>query len=490
MPTKNSLNSSQLEQHLTEAQTRAEKGDYASAVKAVAEAKTLAPKNIYVLAFEKQVELLSALAAAKSLTDEQRTDILESIPSIIERALESSLSPGAPAGIPALKSGGDATKEKKEKAAAHEWLKYFQHAHEYIRKGEYQNALAEIRRVYIIDPSNSIARDFEKKFEALDRMKRGDSFRMPPPPTPPVPVPGSSPAAVTPQPPSGPPPDNVDHPSIMTEEWSSRRQPKQDTRQQPHPPGKTIVKKKKGSALLIVLILLALVVLGAVTYIYYQQINSKKPPITSLPPPATEKFIGAPSEAAEQNFLVSNDDSSSGNPKVTELAVNQSPPPAAKPAAQEEVKNPGPSTAAPSREKGDGSRTPEFLQSKKRESTPPLMASQAQPGVKEPAPQGKTEDTAAPAPFVAIEKQARIIRLEKPKFSTQKFLIGVEGQVVIQVRIDATGKPVQCVTLKSTNDMLIQPVVDAVMASQYAPAEMTTGPVASWLTIPFRFASR
>ena len=180
MPTKNSLNSSQLEQHLTEAQTRAEKGDYASAVKAVAEAKTLAPKNIYVLAFEKQVELLSALAAAKSLTDEQRTDILESIPSIIERALESSLSPGAPAGIPALKSGGDATKEKKEKAAALEWLKnqYFQHAHEYIRKGEYQNALAEIRRVYIIDPSNSIARDFEKKFEALDRMKRGDSVRM------------------------------------------------------------------------------------------------------------------------------------------------------------------------------------------------------------------------------------------------------------------------------------------------------------------------
>jgi TonB family protein len=118
------------------------------------------------------------------------------------------------------------------------------------------------------------------------------------------------------------------------------------------------------------------------------------------------------------------------------------------------------------------------------------MASQAQPGLKPVTPQPKTEDTAGPAPFVAIEKQARIIRLEKPKFSTEKFLIGVEGQVVIQVRIDATGKPVQSVTLKSTNDMLIQPVIDAVMASQYAPAEMTTGPVASWLTIPFRFASR
>ena len=118
------------------------------------------------------------------------------------------------------------------------------------------------------------------------------------------------------------------------------------------------------------------------------------------------------------------------------------------------------------------------------------MASQAQPRLKEPAPTQKNPDTATPAPFVAIEKQARIIRLEKPKFSAQRFLIGIEGQIVVQVRIDATGKPVQSITLKCTNDMLIQPAIDAVMASQYAPAEMTTGPVASWLTIPFRFASR
>jgi TonB family protein len=123
------------------------------------------------------------------------------------------------------------------------------------------------------------------------------------------------------------------------------------------------------------------------------------------------------------------------------------------------------------------------------------MATQAQPDVKQPdvkvpASQPKGDDTASPAPFVAIEKQARIIRLETPKFTTHGFQVGVQGQVVIQVRIDEMGKPVQTVTLKSTNDQLIQPVVDAVMASQFAPAEMTTGPVASWLTIPFRFATR
>jgi tetratricopeptide (TPR) repeat protein len=486
MPTENSLNSSHLEQHLTEARTRAEKGEYAAAVKAVQEAKSLAPKNVYVLAFEKQAEQLSTLDAARNLTEEQRTDILESIPSIIERALESSLSPGAPAGIPALISGGDATKEKKEKAAALEWLKnqYFQHAHEYIRKGEYQHALSEIRRVYIIDPANSIAQEFEKQFEALDKLKRGDSFRMYSPAS--APAPQSSPEAVTPRPQSGPPPGLAVPPPVTTGESLPPQQVKHEPVHPPRVPEKR-EEKKKGSAPLIVLILLALAVLGAVMYIYYQRNQNKNRPVTTLPPPSSEQFIGAPAEAAEQNFIVSNDDSRLGTPQVTALAANAAPPPAAK---EREKKSPGPSNAAQARENASGPLTPPVTRQDTPESSPPVMATQAQPGGKEPALQPKTEDTATPAPFVAIEKQARIIRLEKPKFSTQRFLVGVGGQVVIQVRIDATGKPVQTVTLKSTNDMLIQPVIEAVMASQYAPAEMTTGPIASWLTIPFRFASR
>ena len=488
MPTKDSVNSSHLEQHLTEARTCAEKGDYAAAVKALGEAKSIAPKNIYVLAFEKQAEQLSALAGAKSLTDEQRTDILESIPSIIERALESSLTPGPPTAISALKPGGDATQEKKDKAAALEWLKnqYFQHAHEYIRKGEYQNALAEIRRVYIIDPSNSIALDFEKKFEALDQMKRGDPLRTSPPAS--ERLSQISPGTVTPHPPSGSPPGDANATPMVTGESPSPRVQRHDHPIPSHPPPEMRKAKKRGSLLLIVLIFLALVVLGAVIYIYYQRNSSRlRPIITSLPPSSSERFIGAPAETAEQSFVVSNDDSSSGTPRVTELAVNEPPPPAEK---DQEKKHTGPSTIAPSTEKGAPSRALPVIHEKKQESSPPLMASQAQPGLKEPVVQPKNEDTASPVPFVAIEKQARIIRLQKPKFSAQRFLIGVEGQVVIQVRIDETGKPVQTVTLKCTNDMLIQPAIEAVMASQYAPAEMTTGPVASWLTIPFRFASR
>jgi len=486
MPTTNNLDSSHLERHLAEAQDRAEKGEFDAAVRAVREAKTLAPKNVYVLAFEKQAEQLHELDSAGTLTEEQRTDILESIPSIIERALESSRSPGTVTDISALKAAPGATQDKKEKAAALEWLKnqYFQHAHEYIRKGEYQNALAEIRRVYIIDPTNAIASDFEKQFEALAQMKRGETLRV----YPTAAAPGKEPGAgeATEPPASGSDGASTEPTPVLTEEWSSPRDAKRDAAHHAQPQAKPRV-SKKASTLLIALILLALCVLGVLLYVYYQRNVFKKAAVTSLAPPTSEQFIGAPVETAEQNFLVSNGDAGSGTPEVTALAANESPP---APAGATAKKSPGPAKPAPPRENkappsvppGSGGQTPA--------ASPPVMATQTQPDPKPSATPPATEDTVAPAPFVAIEKPARIIRLEKPKISSEGFLTGIEGQIVVQVRIDPTGKPVQTVTLKSTNDLLIQPVIDAVMASQYAPAEMTTGPVASWLTIPFRFASK
>ena len=68
--------------------------------------------------------------------------------------------------------------------------------------------------------------------------------------------------------------------------------------------------------------------------------------------------------------------------------------------------------------------------------------------------------------------------------------MGIEGQIVVGVQIDAAGKPVDTVTMKCTNDLLIDPVLEAVRSSEYAPAEMAGGPVASWLTIPFKFAKK
>ena len=157
---------------LATARDRVEAGSYADALASVREAKQLQPRNVYVLAFERQVEQLLELSAAGKLGDDERLDIVESIPGIMDRALEGpGEQPPSPAPAPDAASLEQA---RAERAAAHEWLKnqYFQHAHEYVKKGEYEHALAEIRRVFIIDPGNKIARDFELQIDELTHIKR------------------------------------------------------------------------------------------------------------------------------------------------------------------------------------------------------------------------------------------------------------------------------------------------------------------------------
>jgi tetratricopeptide (TPR) repeat protein len=157
--------------HLSDAQAQTEAGRFQDALATLKKAKSLEPRNVYVLAFEKQVEQLVELSDMKILTDEQKSDILDSIPGIIERALEPTATEGKALTIGGRLAETQATleRERAEKTAALDWLKnqYFQHAHEYVRKGEYQNALTEIRRVYIIDPANRIAKDFEQQIEQL-----------------------------------------------------------------------------------------------------------------------------------------------------------------------------------------------------------------------------------------------------------------------------------------------------------------------------------
>ncbi|HXX64081.1 MAG TPA: hypothetical protein VEO56_09810, partial [Bacteroidota bacterium] len=62
MTTKDETGLSPLSRHLGEAQRHAESGNYTGAISAVRQAKSLAPKNVYVLAFEKQAEQLNELS--------------------------------------------------------------------------------------------------------------------------------------------------------------------------------------------------------------------------------------------------------------------------------------------------------------------------------------------------------------------------------------------------------------------------------------------
>jgi tetratricopeptide (TPR) repeat protein len=483
MPVQENREASLIQLHLTEAHSKAESGDFGGALEEVREAKSLEPKNVYILAFEKQTEQLQELASTNSLTDDQRADILESLPSIIERAVESPVTPEKAGQPGTVKPTVDAQHEKLEKAAALDWLKnqYFQHAHEYIRKSEFQHALAEIRRVYIIDPDNKSARDFEKQITELSKLRPDQR------PKSQVDLLGTSPPK--PIPAAANPLGDADSTPMMTEEWSS---PQQLLRQPPKSASRSAPKKRKGNSILIFFIFVAFVGLVLALLWYYQRnILSRKPAEKpSLPPPAAEQYLRSAPRTAERSYVVSTAarQGEEGEVGVTELAAGS---PISETDGQlHPDSDTGLDAGAPVTRPSDGGGALSAGQSEQNErgTGSPLMASQRAPAESSPTRFNRAAfDSQTPARFVAVQKEARIVKLNKPKFSSALPAGMLDGQVVIQVQIDTLGKPIQTLTLKATNDLLIQPVIDAVMSSKYAPAEMSTGPVISWLTIPFKF---
>jgi tetratricopeptide (TPR) repeat protein len=188
--------------YLTKARAEVEAGNYLEGLAFAQKAKGLEPKNIYVLALEKQIEQLVELSAGNALTDEQRTDILESIPGIIDRAVEGPPPEDPDEGQPVTEPEPPSEDNRADREAALEWLKnqYFQHAHDYVRKGEYDNALAEIRRVFIIDPRNTTAKQFEKHIlELADLHKEHPAGQVSVEPPPKSPVPPAAESAKPPQ---------------------------------------------------------------------------------------------------------------------------------------------------------------------------------------------------------------------------------------------------------------------------------------------------
>ncbi|MCC6397734.1 MAG: hypothetical protein IT282_12010 [Bacteroidetes bacterium] len=161
-----------IERLLTEAHEHAGKEKYKEALIAIRKARALDSANIYILAFERQVEQLNESTAAGTITDLQKTDILESLPGIIEQARVNQ----APLTTP--EAAGEErrpTPEQQEQLrAARQWLKnqYFQRAHEHVKNQEYDNALAELRRVFIIDSEDQFAREFELKILQMQELQR------------------------------------------------------------------------------------------------------------------------------------------------------------------------------------------------------------------------------------------------------------------------------------------------------------------------------
>jgi hypothetical protein len=242
-------------------------------------------------------------------------------------------------------------------------------------------------------------------------------------------------------------------------------------------------KKSYASTIIILAIVIAL---GVVILFFALRAKARRAANSQSlsPAPAPEEFIGAPAQTADQNFEFSTTPTDTGRtPQVTQVG-------SAEPATEEQGKTEEP---APSKKSGPNASLirPEQrdrpLEDMTRGTALPLpdRSTATEPATPAPISAPNPPDTSSPVPFVPVEKEAQILRLAPIKITPQMINLGASGRVVVRVQIDKTGKPVQAVTLQSTNDLLIEPIREAVMASQYSPAEMSTGPITTWLTIPF-----
>ncbi len=99
----------------------------------------------------------------------------------------------------------------------------------------------------------------------------------------------------------------------------------------------------------------------------------------------------------------------------------------------------------------------------------------------------RIDDDAPPADFVPVEKEPVPVKKVEPKYPELAMRAGLEGKVWVKIWVDKEGKPKQVVILKSDAEIFNEPSVEAAKQWIFTPAYMNNGPVAVWVSIPFRF---
>jgi TonB family protein len=99
----------------------------------------------------------------------------------------------------------------------------------------------------------------------------------------------------------------------------------------------------------------------------------------------------------------------------------------------------------------------------------------------------RIEDDAPPADFVPVEKEPVVIKKVEPKYPELAMRAGLEGKVWVKIWVDKEGKPRQVVVMKSDAEIFNEPSVEAAKQFLFTPAYMNNGPVAVWVSVPFKF---
>ena len=482
---------SDLGQQCHEIRQLTAEGQYSTALGVIRSLRASDPKNIFVIALEKQIEKLLALLYDPALSDpQQQQEIIESIPNLLQRALEQVKKNE-------VRPSADEIRHTDERQAALANLKssYFRLADGYLKNRQYLEALDEIKRVLILEPENERAKQYEQRIEECLRNESSSTTVE------------EGTGKITPQPGEKQHPKKAVPEPVPLPRAEIRTRPTHEQTQE-----KSDLPSKNGSFTRILIVSTAL--LGAsLTGLYFIFGPEGENPAPASPVVSSNVTTGGtnqkPPEVKEPE-RTSTINTPVINVSETQKESTQSSRPESIPVVVEKVvkKEPSPAEPAPRVKKAtprvetaSSSRPQEKITEKRAVTDLKDIASNSivPSPVKEvkPAPLSKIEVVnSAPAsppesrstlPTTFTERKPEVVRLTKPQFPEAARSTSLEGEVLVKVLIDPQGKPVQAKIVKSTNDVFNEAVIDAVMSSQYSPGVMPSGPVSTWLTIPFTF---
>ncbi len=437
-------------------QRNVENGKVDDALAELKEVKAADTKNIYLIALEKQILKLKDPATPPEGHDE----IIKSLTPMIERAISDSQR--------RLAEKAQEPKESKEKEAALEKLKsqYLQRADEYVEKGDYNHALEEIRRIYIIDPGNVVAKEYEQKIEQLIQIKKKSEQEQ---------------KTVQKEPPV----------QEQQKEEIKKSKVVEAVEEETEEKGKSKIIIIATAAVVIAAIGIWLLISGGESTEQKQttvQEQTETPQTAATEQPSVPATTPPPSSSKEQKNGISSDQKvSETKPQPSQQTTQQQAP------QQKTVEVPKPTTPTVSEQSKQTSQQPSQPEVK-QPSNEVASASTSEPTptpapVQTPAPT-PTEEAAAPKPFVAIESPPQIVKREAPKYPEIAYRMRMEGRVVVEVTVDPQGKPIQAKVARSTSDVFNDAAIEAAMKSTYKPAMMSTGPVTAKVLVQFDFKLR
>jgi TonB family protein len=345
-------------------------------------------------------------------------------------------------------------------------LQYFQNATKFLAKGDYDNALAEIKRVLLIDPDHRLAREYESRVTEL-QASRAQAARAEAVPSPQQAAPRVAPVLV-----EAPRPAPASRPASR----------------------KTWLYVAVAGFLLI----------GTAGVLTIEKVDDDGQ-ASAATIAATPVQVSAPVEETTAATTVEEPTPSVEVPLADESKQNSVPaekgmlksepvrkdaPPVSSPRASDPPSRP--SASASDRPTGSAGIGLLAAVTEKKVEPPPAVAKKETPV---PQPEMKPIDSQPPSaeparettPFVAVQEEPKIVHLERPVLPEVIARNHVSGSVTAKVMIDRDGKPGEVQILVSSSSVLEQPVIDAIGKSTFTPGMMGNGPVAAWVVIPFKF---